>query len=249
MSNRLDILKTQELAVCHDCKRVHLCAPNSKEAIEFFRRHLRHNCELIEAKRKLFKLNDSLGDDLFEKLGGVVYDIPQLGYSTYQGNANVKEAFGTATAFTKTNANLAVSATAGWMGNAIDNSSNLYLDALVGIELAAVNTAPAGIQSLLMYAAGLIEGSSAYTSTGDGTPSGSEGTLTFPNVTTLPVVCPQIGVVSYPVQNKAINGGPWSVANAFQYLPVKWLPLMINQMGPTLSVTNIYYIEVYNTVS
>ena len=165
--------------------------------------------------------------------------------------ASIKQAFGTATAFTITNANLTSSATAGWMSNAIDNSTNLYLDAHVHFALAAVNTAPANSKGIFVYAYGLVDSSGAvYTSTGDGTPSGSEGTLTFPDVSTLPVVMPLIGFISYPVQNKAINAGPFSVAAGFGgILPVKWGVAMVNYSGMTLSVTSIKYIEEYRTVA
>lgn len=165
--------------------------------------------------------------------------------------ASVKLAFGAAIAFTKTNANLASSATAGWMSNAIDNSSNLYLDALVHIELAAVNTAPANSKAIFLYAYALVDSAAAaYTGSGDTVPSGSEGALTFPDITTLPVPMPILGVVPYPVQNKAINGGPFSVAACFGgVLPPKWGVAMVNHSGMTLSVTNIKYIEVYRTVA
>ena len=163
--------------------------------------------------------------------------------------ADIKAKFGTATAFTKTNANLADSVTAGWKSNSIDNSSNLYLDALVSIELAAVNTAPANEKALFLYAYSLIEGS-AYASTGDGTIDGTEGTVTFPSITTLPVVLPILGILPYPVQNKAINSPAYSVAAAFGgVLPPKWGIAMLNRTGMTLNVTNIYYIEVYRTVT
>lgn len=163
--------------------------------------------------------------------------------------ANIKQAFGTATAFTKTNANLASSATAGWKSNAIDNSSNLYLDALVSIELAAVNTAPSNSKAIFLYAYSLIEGT-AYASAGDGTIDGTEGTLTFPDFTTLAVVLPLLGIVPYPVQNKAINSPAFSVAACFGgILPVKWGIAMLNHAGMTLNVTNIYYIEQYRTVA
>lgn len=165
--------------------------------------------------------------------------------------ADVKRAFGTATAFTKTNANLATSATAGWMSNVIDNSTNKYLDALVHAEFAAVNTAPANSKAIFLYAYALVDSSgSAYTSAGSDTPSGSEGTMTFPDVTVNAIPLPLLGVVPYPVQNKALNGGPFSVARCFGgILPPKWGIAMINHSGMTLSVTNIKYIEVYETVT
>jgi hypothetical protein len=164
--------------------------------------------------------------------------------------ANVKVAFGTATAFTKTNANLATSATAGWMSNAIDNSTNLYLDALVHAEFAAVNTAPANSKAIFLYAYALVDtAGSAYTSSGSATPSGSEGTLTFSDITANAIPMPLLGVAPYPTQNIAINAGPFSVAACFGgVLPPKWGIAMINHSGMTLNVTNIKYIEVYNTV-
>lgn len=165
--------------------------------------------------------------------------------------ADIKEKFGTATAFTKTNANLTTSATAGWVSNAIDNSSNLYEDALVHVELAAVNTAPANSKAIFLYAYALLDtAGSAYTSTGDGTPSGSEATITFPDVTALPVNMPLLGTIPYPVQNKAINAGPFSIAKCFGgVLPPKWGVAMVNHSGMTLSVTNIKYVEVNHTVA
>lgn len=176
----------------------------------------------------------------------VVHVDDNSGSLTVDGT--LKTAYGTATAFTKTNANLAASVTAGWKSNAIDNTSTKALDALVGVELAAVNTAPAGTKTLYLYAYGLIEGT-VYTSTGDGTIDGSEGTVTFPSVTTLPVVLRLIGTVPYPVQNRAINGGPFSVAAVFGgILPDKWGVAMVNDTGMTLSVTNIYYQEITNTL-
>lgn len=163
--------------------------------------------------------------------------------------ADVKQAFGTATAFTITNAGLTSSPTAGWMSNAITNSGN-YLDALVQISLAAVNTAPGSSKAIFLYAYALIDTSgSAYTGTGDTVPSGSEGTITFPSIATLPVDMPLLGIVPYPVQNKAINAGPFSVAACFGgILPPKWGVAMVNDSGMTLNVTFIKYIEVYNTV-
>lgn len=165
--------------------------------------------------------------------------------------ASVKEAFGSATAFTITNANLATSATAGWMSNAIDNSTNLYLDALIHFVLAAVNTAPANSKAIFVYAFGLVDGTGTlYTGTGDTNPAGTEGTLTFPDVTANAIPMPLLGVIPYPVQNKAINAGPFSVASCFGgVLPVKWGIAMVNHTGMTLSVTSIKYIEQYNTVT
>ena len=223
------------MGVCHTCCLHH--TDNETGLYEFLRRHHNHRTQVIPLYQK-----PTGGALILDRRSADVV-------ATYGGNASVKEAFGTATAFTKTNANLASSATAGWKSNAIDNSSNLYLDALVEAELAAVNTAPANSKAIFFFAFSLIEGT-AYTSTGDGTIDGTEGTVTFPDVTSLPVVAPPLGTIPYPVQNKAINSAAFPVAICFGgILPVKWCIGMVNHSGMTLSVTNIYYIEFYNTVT
>lgn len=163
--------------------------------------------------------------------------------------ATITEFFGTATAFTKTNANLASSATGGWKSNAIDNSTNLYDDALVQVELAAVNTAPGANKAIYLYAYSLIEGT-AYSSTGAAAIDGTEGTVTFPDITSLPPNLPLLGVIPYSTQNVAINSQAFSVAACFNgVLPPKWGIAMVNNSGMTLSVTNIYYIELKYTVA
>lgn len=165
--------------------------------------------------------------------------------------AEVFEKLSSASSFTLTSANLASSATAGWMSAVVDNSSTLYLDALVSIELAAVNTAPASNKAVYLFSYALVDtAGSAYTSTGDGTPTGSVGTITFPDITSLPIVAPLLRVVPYPVQNKAINGGPFSVARCFDgVLPIKWGIMMLNYSGMTLNVTAIKWQGVTNTVA
>lgn len=163
--------------------------------------------------------------------------------------ADIKAKFGTATSFTLTSANLTDSPTAGWQSDAVDNTSDLFLDALVHVELAAVNTAPGGLQQILLFAFALVDSSaSAYTSSGDGTPSGSVGTITFPDVETKQILMPSLGRIDYPVQNKAINAGPFSVARCFGgVLPPKWGICMINKSGMTLNVTAIKWRGVYAT--
>lgn len=165
--------------------------------------------------------------------------------------ATITQTFGTATAFTITNANLATSATAGWQSNAIDNSTNLYDDALVMADFAAVNTAPANSKAIFLYAFAIVDtAGSLYTNTGSAQPSGTEGTLTFPDITTLPVVAPLLGVIPYPTQNNILRSPPFSVARCFGgILPPKWAIGMVNHSGMTLSVTSIKYIELKYTVA
>lgn len=164
--------------------------------------------------------------------------------------ADVKEKISAATSFTLTSANLATSTTAGWMSDVVDNTATLYLDALVHVELAAVNTAPSGSKTIYIFAYGLADpAGTVYTSTGDGVPSGTVGTITFPAVTTNALPIPLIGTIPYPTQNKALNGGPFSVASAFSgILPAKWGLCIINDANMTLNVTAIKWVGVYATV-
>ena len=243
------------MAVCHTCRMQHSCAPRSDEATEFFSRHAGHHIESKMETPLVGKLRRLTGGDLFRFLrrrnGADEIEFSRLGEAGYSGNANVKQAFQSSQTFTLTSANLTNSATAGWKSAAVDNTTNLYDDALVMARLAAVNTAPANSRAIFFFAHGLVDdANSNYTSTGDGIPDGSVGTITFPDVSTAVLTCPTLGVIPYPTQNKALNGGPWSVAQAFGgILPPKWCITMVNYSGMTLSVTAIEYRGVYWTVA
>lgn len=165
--------------------------------------------------------------------------------------ANVKLVYASPVTLTLTSANLTVSATAGWQSDGQDNTSNLYLDALVQMKLAAVNTAPANLKAILLYAFGVADGATTdYGSTGAAAVTGTVGTLTFPDVTSLPQVAPQLGYIPYPVQNVAIITPPFSIARCFGgVLPAKYAIGMVNQSGMTLSVTSIKIVPVYATVT
>jgi hypothetical protein len=159
----------------------------------------------------------------------------------------IKSAYGAAAAFTITNANLTNSPTAGWKSDAIDNTANLYLDELVSIQLAAVNTAPGNSKTLWIF--GYSWDSNAYSGTGAAAIDGSEGTVTFPDITTIGTILPVVGIVPYTVQNIANNSPMFSVAAAFGgILPPKWGLAIINHTGMTLNVTNIYHRPIYRTV-
>lgn len=158
---------------------------------------------------------------------------------------------------------LASSATAGGSSAYIDNSSNLYLDLMTYVKIAAVNTAPANNKAFYIWAASMLLTSAAPTdlpSTGaasGGTVANSSSTpaaLTFPSVATpLPCTLGQpVRVIPYPVQN-AVNTTPlFGVAKAsdgnlglFQ-----WLALL-NYSGMTIASSGnlVAYRGIYNTVA
>lgn len=173
-------------------------------------------------------------------------------FMSFEDNTDQKQAFQTEQSMTVTNLHsLASSATAGWGSAAVDNSTNLYQDALVAVHIAAVNTAPGSNKAIYVYAYGSTDGA-IWTSTGtSGGTVGTEGALTFPSIATpLPVLMPLIGVIPYPVQNKALDGGPFSVAKAFGgVLPRSWGVAILNYSGFTFAASGntVKYQGVYYT--
>lgn len=217
-------------AICWDCPRKHAIRAQSPQYLkdafsDWQEKHIGHAIELKPVHRQWM-------------------DFPD--------NTDIKEAFQAEQTMTVTNLHsLASSATAGWTSGYVDNTSNLYLDALVAIHIAAVNTAPANDKAIYVFAYGSTDGS-IFTSTGtSGGTVGTEGALTFPSIATpLPIVMPMIGVIPYPVQNKALDGGPFSVAKAFGgILPPYWGVAILNYTGFTFAASGntVKYRGKYNT--
>ena len=140
--------------------------------------------------------------------------------------ADIKSKYGTATSITCTINSLASSSTAGRESTAVDNTTNLYLDALVTVKLVYPNLAPANDKAVYIWAYGWDE--TNYT----GGCTGSDAAYTRDD----PTVLRLIGVVPTPTQNKTYYGGPFSVAAAFGgILPSKWGIVVQNYSGQTLS--------------
>lgn len=170
----------------------------------------------------------------------------------WRPNADVKEAFQSEQSMTVTNLHsLTNSATAGWSSASVDNSSNLYLANQVMVRIAAVNTAPGSDQAAYLYAYASTDGS-IFTSTGtSGGTVGTEGTLTFPSVSTLSSLMPLVAAIPYPVQNKTLDAGAYNCASVFGgILPTYWGLAIINFTGFTFAASGntVKYRGTYNTV-
>lgn len=170
--------------------------------------------------------------------------------------SNVKEAFDTLASLTITNLNsLASSATAGWKSDAIDNTAGLFIDFLVQMKLAAVNTAPANNQAFYLFASGLLDDAGAdYATTGasGGAPDGTEGTLTFPSITAASISLPLLGAIPYTTQNVAIVSPVFSVAALFGgNIPPKFVLALLNYSGMTIAAAGnwVKVRGVYRTVA
>jgi hypothetical protein len=162
-------------------------------------------------------------------------------------NADVKLALQALQSFTVTNLQgLSSSATAGWQSAVVDNTSNLFLDALVVPNLAFTNNVPGSDKACYIYAYGGIEsGTYSYPATG------SEGTITLSDITANPTNVKRIGKLGYLAQGATIAAGPFSVATGFgAVLPPYWGIVIMNYSGVALqsSGNTVKYRGVYMTV-
>ena len=173
--------------------------------------------------------------------------------STFRPNADVKLALQAIQTLTVTTLHsLASSATAGWESGAIDNTANLFLDDLLQVVLDPANTAPANSQAFFVYSYSTIdEAGVIYTTTGNGTPDGVEGTLVFPDITANSVQLPLVGTLPYVTADLVINSKVMSCAAAYAgILPPEFGYAIINHSGAALAASGntVKHRGVYVTV-
>lgn len=120
---------------------------------------------------------------------------------------------------------------------AVDNSSNKYVDALVGGKIQI--GAPSADGTIAIYAYGSYDGTeySAGLTGSDGTVTwGTTGSTGLDGYLNLPL----LGVISVDAtdDNDDARWGPFSVAQAFGgILPTKWGVVVKNSTGATLHAT------------
>jgi hypothetical protein len=124
---------------------------------------------------------------------------------------------------------------------AIDNSTNLFMDALVEISTKTDTTGVSATGVVNLYAVGTADGGTTYA---EGT--GAHAAITMTN----PPNAKLIGVVSAVANNTVYKGGPFSVANAFGgILPDHWAVIVENRTGAilmgTTTVHSVFYQGVY----
>jgi len=156
--------------------------------------------------------------------------------------ANIKEAFGTiGQTITITTDSLAASVTVGRASTVIDNSSNLYLDALLSGVLVTSSSALANSKSAYIFAYAQLDSTPHYT---DGV-SGSDAGFTRTDPPNLPFVAQ----VNLPATNTTYRFGPYSIAVAFGgVLPDHWGIVVFNDTGQNFNTgTSFTYQGVYAT--
>ena len=123
---------------------------------------------------------------------------------------------------------------------ALDNTTNLYLDAVVQVQIktAAAATSASGIVNV--YAYGTVDGGTTYPE-GAGTDTGV--TLTVPTNLIL------IGQINAVANSTTYKSNPMPVAAAFGgVLPQKWGIVVENQTGATLDATPSNHLTIYQGI-
>lgn len=142
-----------------------------------------------------------------------------------------KLAFGGATAITITPGTLANAAAR--QSASVDNSTNLYLDALVTATVKAPSSGIQGGAVVNIYVAGSIDGT-AWPGQGSGNPdgvTGSDAAITLLNPTNLIL----LGSVNVATASSTIVSEPMSVAAAFGgTMPRNWSIVIENRTGASL---------------
>lgn len=155
--------------------------------------------------------------------------------------ANIKGAYGTSNqTITITLASL--TNTSARESTVIDNTTNLFLDALVQVISKSPASGTSASGYIVIWAYATADGGSNYTQSA----TGSDAGITL----TVPPNARRVGVINMVANAVTYKGGPYSVAAAFQgALPQKWGIIIENQSGGTLDSTggshSVFYQGVY----
>lgn len=153
--------------------------------------------------------------------------------------ANIKVAYASSASITATLASL----TSGSVREctAIDNTTNLYVDALVYLAIKLQTGTPTGDKAIFVYAYGSEDGTN-YTDNA----TGSDAAVTMRSPSNLVL----IGVIATPDSGAlTYKSNPMSIAKAFGgVLPRKWGIVIKNSTGVTLDATEGNHTKSYTGV-
>ena len=149
--------------------------------------------------------------------------------------ADIKSKYVTASDVTITLASLANGATR--QSDAIDNTANLYLDALVQLKVKTGTTVSGDLQ-VLVYAYATVGSSGlGYSGGASGSDSAFSGTLDNTKL---------IGIISTPAAATAYESDLMSVAAAFGgVLPGEWGIIVENRTGSALDSAEANHVKKY----
>jgi hypothetical protein len=152
--------------------------------------------------------------------------------------ADIKSKYGSPATITCTLASLTTTSARSCL--AVDNTSNLYLDVLVQVQIksGAASTSTTGYVNI--YAYGTADGGTTYA---EGAGTDAAITLTVPPNVKL------IGRLNVVANAVTYKSEPFSVAAAFGgVLPQKWGIIVENQSGGTLDSTEGSHLKLYQGV-
>lgn len=220
----------QALALCHTCQVRHPCR-TLQAFLDFCERHPQHATSYLDR------------DWLHEQHGSTLAAWDPIKQITsvveYAPNANVNVAFGTSTSITQTLASLATGSAR--ESTAVDNSSNLYLDALVRVQVKLQSGSPASDKTVYVYAYGSEDGTN-YTDNA----TGSDAAITLRAPSNLDhigaIATPDSGALTY-------KSRPMGVAKAFDgILPRAWGIVVENKTNITFDATEGNHAKAYSGV-
>ena len=123
---------------------------------------------------------------------------------------------------------------------AVDNTTNLFLDALVQLQIKSGDSATSTTGYVNIYAGATVDGGTTYTEGG-----GTDAGITLVSPTNLKLIG-RMNIVANAVTYK---GQPMSVSAAFGgVLPDHWFIVVENQTGGTLDSTEGNHIKQYQGV-
>ena len=123
---------------------------------------------------------------------------------------------------------------------AVDNTSNLFTDALVAVQVKTGASSVSATGYVDVYAVGTVDGGATYS----GGASGSDGAFSGALAS-----CFKLGRLPTVANATTYNGGPWSVAAAFGgSLPDHWAIVVDNESGAALDSTEGSHLKKYEGV-
>ncbi len=125
--------------------------------------------------------------------------------------------------------------------DSVDNTSNVFLDALVMVKVKTGGSSVAGTGTVNVYAYGTVDNGTTFTDALAGT--NSAATLSTPPNT------PLLGVIVASTNGISCVGGPFSVSQAFGgVLPAKWGIVIENKTGAVLDSTESNHTKLYQGI-
>ena len=215
-------------AICHTCRTKHPLPdePDRQwpEFQDFAVRHPRHRIAL---------LNGGLEDD-------------PTGWRQYTANANNKMAFGSSTTIACTLASLASGSAR--CSAAVDNTTNLYFEALLYLAIQLQTGTPAGSNVINVYGYSSQDGTN-YTGDSTSEATGSDAGITLLSPTNMKL----LGVISVPATataGRTFKQSFWVAAGLGSplWLPSKWGFIVDNETGITLNATEGNHQKTYSGV-